>query len=172
MWYKFALVTALSASMLLRVTCMEVCYFTSVRCTNNSRSTLIMAIFASALDSDLSVSDTGRLTNLMATDADKFGKSEWLVWFAATFTFSLVSLPAVIFMLYKLLGSAALIGFFTLLLTNSSATVMGSFIRPVVQRLQARRDARGQLLSGLLQGMQLVKLQAQILKSALYSASV
>jgi ABC-type multidrug transport system fused ATPase/permease subunit len=159
LFYKFALVLALSASMLVRVTCMEFCYFTSVRSTNNSRSTLIMAIFASVLDSNLSVSDTGRLTNLMATDADKFGKSEWLVWFAATFTFALISLPAVICMLYQLLGSAAFIGFFTLLLTTSSSTIMSSFIRPVVQRLQTRRDARGQLLSGLLQGMQLVKLQ-------------
>jgi len=65
--YKFALVVALSLSMLLRVTCMEVCYFTSVRTCNNARSTLVMAIFASALDSNASAQDTGRLTNLMAT---------------------------------------------------------------------------------------------------------
>ncbi len=128
LFYKFALVGALSASMMVRVTFMEFCYFTSVRAaTNNSRSTLIMAIFASVLDSNLSVSDTGRLMNLMATDAGKFGKtgSGWS-GFTATFTFALISLPAVIWMLYQLLGSAAFIGFFTLLLTTSSSTIMSA----------------------------------------------
>lgn len=157
--YKFGLVGALSLSMLVRVTCMEMCYFTSVRTCNNARSTLVMAIFAASLDSEHSASDTGRLTNLMATDADKFGKCEWLVWFVATFTFALVSIPAVIYMLYALLGTASLVGFATLMLSNSSSTVMYSWIHPVVQRLQERRDERGQVVSGLLQGMRLVKLQ-------------
>jgi hypothetical protein len=72
-WYRFALVFALSASMLVRVSCMEMCYFTSVRACNNARSTLVLAIFSFTLDSSHSANDTGRLTNLMATDADKFG---------------------------------------------------------------------------------------------------
>ena len=192
--YKFTLVGVLSASMLVRVTCMELCYFTSVRACNNARSTLVLALFASSLDSaHLSAQDTGRLTNLMATghdrcmrdepclrvmskrrartspltrvcvpspsDVDKFAKCEWLVWFFAMFTFALLSLPAVVYMLYALMGSAAIVGFATLLVTYSSSAMMGSLIRPVVQRLQQRRDERGQLLSVLLQCMRLIKIQ-------------
>jgi ABC-type multidrug transport system fused ATPase/permease subunit len=159
LWYKFALVGILSLSMLVRVTCMELCYFTSVRACNNARSTLVMAIFHSSLTAASSPQDTGRLTNLMATDADKFGKSEWLVWFASTFTFALISLPAVLFQLYTLLGTAAFVGFATLLLTYCSSTLMGTLIRSVVKRLQERRDERGQLVAGLLEGIRLIKLQ-------------
>ena len=36
---------------------------------------------------------------------------------------------------------------------------MGSFIRKVTKRLQERRDQRGQLVAGLLEGMRLIKLQ-------------
>ena len=81
------------------------------------------------------------------------------MWFFAMFTFALLSLPAVVYMLYALMGSAAIVGFATLLVTYSSSAMMGSLIRPVVQRLQQRRDERGQLLSVLLQCMRLIKIQ-------------
>ena len=75
--YKFMLVGVLSASMLVRVTCMELCYFTSVRACNNARSTLVLALFASSLDSaHLSAQDTGRLTNLMATGHNRCMRDE------------------------------------------------------------------------------------------------
>lgn len=45
------------------------------------------------------------------------------------------------------------------MLTYGSSTFMASLIRTVVKRLQERRDQRGQLVAGLLEGMRLVKLQ-------------
>ena len=67
------------------------------------------------------------------------------MWFAASFTFALFSLPGVIYMLYQLLGTAAMIGFAILLLSNSCSTAMYAYIKPVVRRLQDRRDERGQV---------------------------
>ena len=55
---------ALSLSMLVRVTCMELCYFSSVRACNNARSTLVMAIFQSTLASSAPANDTGALCSL------------------------------------------------------------------------------------------------------------
>ena len=39
---------------------------------------------------------TGKLTNLMATDADLIGRIAWFVWVLACWSWSLASLPLVI----------------------------------------------------------------------------
>ena len=106
--------------MLLRVSCMEVCYFGSNRVMNNGRTAVIHSvyadrpsIFAPGLTHVIRIRtkleapsnrtrittcfpiiagryrkavrmapspkyDAGKLVNLMATDADKIGKSEWV----------------------------------------------------------------------------------------------
>jgi hypothetical protein len=92
-----ALVLLLAVSMLIRVTCMEVCYFSSVRVSSNARSQLIVSLFRSAVDGSASGTATsaaegaaaegaaheksaGELVTLMASDADKIGAAEWLTW--------------------------------------------------------------------------------------------
>ena len=44
-----ALLALLSLNMVVRVTCMELCYFNSVRCASNARSILVMAVFRAVL---------------------------------------------------------------------------------------------------------------------------
>ena len=68
--YGYALF--LAVSMFLRVACMEVCFFGSVRVMNNARTAVAPAVFAKALRHETDM-DSGSLTNLMATDADKLG---------------------------------------------------------------------------------------------------
>ena len=76
-WKQLGLVALLSVSMLIRVTCMELCYFGSTRVMNNARSILVRAIFCESMHMDPNdvAWSSGKLTNLMATDADKLGKT-------------------------------------------------------------------------------------------------
>ncbi|KAJ1626195.1 hypothetical protein T492DRAFT_878844 [Pavlovales sp. CCMP2436] len=74
---ELVVVLLLSLNMLLRVSCMELCWFNSVRVAANARATLVVALFRAALlpgEAGISSGGQGQLTNLMATDADKLGK--------------------------------------------------------------------------------------------------
>ena len=42
------------------------------------------------------MTSTGKLTNLMATDADLIGRIAWFVWVLACWSWSLASIPLVI----------------------------------------------------------------------------
>ncbi|KAH8052963.1 ATPase [Aureococcus anophagefferens] len=95
---------ALSASMFVRVACMEVCFFGSVRAMNNCRTAIVPLVFRAAVGSRTD-EDSGKLTNLMATDADKLGRWSWTLFFAAQWSFAVVSLPAVAYCMYDLLGA-------------------------------------------------------------------
>ena len=66
--------------------------------------------------------DVGKLTNLMATDADKFGMFEWLMFNMAQWTFSLLSLPFIVLVMHAQLGSAAYLGLAITLLSNFIST--------------------------------------------------
>jgi hypothetical protein len=48
-WYSLFLVTVLTLSMLVRVTCMECCFFQSVRVMNNARSTVVHAVYRKSI---------------------------------------------------------------------------------------------------------------------------
>ena len=95
---------ALSASMFVRVACMEVCFFGSVRAMNNCRTAIVPLVFRAAVGGRTD-EDSGKLTNLMATDADKLGRWSWTLFFAAQWSFAVVSLPAVAYCMYDLLGA-------------------------------------------------------------------
>ncbi|CAE7644984.1 abcC3 [Symbiodinium microadriaticum] len=99
---QLCLVGALSLSMLVRVTCMEICFFASVRVQNNVRSVLVHAIFRKSLcvpDHEL---DVGRISNLMATDADKIGKWSSLLFSLSQWSWTFASLPFLVYFLYQL----------------------------------------------------------------------
>jgi len=66
------LVCLLSVSMFVRVSCMEVCFYYSVRCMSAARSATLMA----AINKSLSALDLPtNLANLVSGDADKLGAS-------------------------------------------------------------------------------------------------
>ena len=101
---QLCLVGALSISMLIRVTCMEICFFASVRVQNNVRSVLVHAIFRKSMcipDHEL---DIGRISNLMATDADKIGKWSSLLFSLSQWSWTFLSLPFLVYFLYQLVG--------------------------------------------------------------------
>ena len=189
---NLGLALLLSLSMLLRTTCMEICYFTSVRLANNARSQLIIAVFRSAIashgssasataDSSLhgvgvdgsnsgdskrsggssgggsGSGETGRLTNLLATDADSVGNASGLVWCFACWTFSLCTIPFVIYLMWTLLGNAAFVGCAAFLASNFAAGWLAVLQKPIVRRLQERRDARGALMSDVVRGIHMLK---------------
>lgn len=131
---QLGLVTLLSLSMFFRVTCMELCYFFSKRVANNARSVLILGVFRSTTGPGTSDgASSGKLTNLMATDADRIGRAEWLVFVLAQWTWSVASLPAVLFMMYRLLGTAAFVGV--------GAFIVSNFLSVLVSSVQLRASA-------------------------------
>ncbi|KAH8061136.1 ATPase [Aureococcus anophagefferens] len=146
---------ALSASMFVRVACMEVCFFGSVRAMNNCRTAIVPLVFRAAVGLRTD-EDSGKLTNLMATDADKLGRWSWTLFFAAQWSFAVVSLPAVA---YCMLGAAALVGAATVVAANQAALEIGKRTKPAVLRLQEARDARAKLTTEMLAGVRLAKLR-------------
>ena len=157
--YGYALF--LAVSMFLRVACMEVCFFGSVRVMNNARTAIGPAVFAKALRHETML-DSGALTNLMATDADKLGRWTWTVFFLAQWSFAVVSLPAVVFCMYNLLGNAAFCGAATLLVTNHLSMLLARRTKPVVAKLQEARDKRASLVSECVASARLLKLRGWI----------
>ena len=156
------LVALLSVSMVVRVSCMEVCYFTSVRTMSNARSALVQSVYKAALYMPARCGgryDTGKLTNLVATDSDKFAKSEWIVFFLAQWTWAVVSLPAIIYFVYDLVGTAAYIGMSTILLGTFTSFAISKVLQPVYKRVQEARDFRSQLLNGVVKTIRAIKLQ-------------
>ena len=64
----------------------------------------MIGIFRSSLTSTVSPgAQNGRLTNLMATDADSVGNATSLVWAFSQWTFSVCVLPAVIYLMWAVL---------------------------------------------------------------------
>jgi ABC-type multidrug transport system fused ATPase/permease subunit len=155
---SLVLVVLLSISMCVRVTCMELTYFASVRVANNARSALVHHVFAQALCSS-KPHEVGKLTNLMATDADKIGKSWWITGFLSQWTWAVLSLPLVTVCLYRLVGNAAFIGIASTVITNFLNLKIARITEPVVKRLQERRDERSEALKELLTGMRVIKLE-------------
>jgi hypothetical protein len=164
---SLVLVLGLSISMAVRVTCMEITYFASVRVANNGRTALVHSVFKKALTlghchcsgsggaSSVATSeyDAGKLTNLMATDADKIGKSWWVTGFLSQWTWAVLSLPLVTYFLHKLVGNAAFVAIATIIITNYVNLKVGRATQPVVRRLQERRDERSSMLKELLMGI-------------------
>lgn len=146
---QLALVGLSALSMLVRVTCMELCYFFSKRVANNARTTLVLAVFRSTIRPHamrVRGAAVGALTNLMATDADRIGRTEWFVWTLAQWTWSVVSLPFIIWMMWRLLGSAAFVAVATFVSSNWLSIKIYGVQERYQRRLQELRDVRGTLV--------------------------
>lgn len=158
---SFILVGLLSVSMFIRVTFMEVCFFASTRVNNNARTVLVTSVFRKVLRGEESPDyDSGSLTNLMATDADKIGKTSWMLFFFAQWSWAILSLPVVIYFVYQVVGSAIWMGVATMLLGGVVTRKMSNFVRPAVLASQEKRDIRSQLIKEILSSITAIKLQA------------
>ena len=150
---------------------MEVCFFGSVRVMNNARSAVVPAVFSKALRGEASRRlDSGALTNLMATDADKLGRWTWTIFFLSQWTFAVASLPAVVYCMYDLLGLAALAGAATVVLTNHASMILARRTKPVVAKLQEARDARATLVAEAVASARLAKLRGWASPAAIEDA--
>ena len=156
---QFLVVGALSLSMLIRVTCMEICFFASVRVQNNVRSVLVHSIFRKALWIPDHVLDVGKIANLMATDADKIGKWSGLLFQLSQWSWTICSLPVLIYFLYGLVGSAAFIGMTMIILGAATSRSLSLVLQRYTLKVQSFRDHRAQLMSEMLRGIRTVKLQ-------------
>lgn len=156
---QLGLILLLSVSMLARVTCMELCYFASMRVQNNVRSVLVHAIFRKALAVPDHMLDTGKVTNLMATDADKIGKWSSLIWSASVWSWSIISTPVILYFLYELVGFGAVIGIFTMLASASASRALGRMTQRQTKAVQICRDRRARMMGEMLRGIRTVKLQ-------------
>jgi ATP-binding cassette subfamily C (CFTR/MRP) protein 1 len=156
---NLGLALALAVSMLLRTTCMELCFFASTRCANNARSSLIIGVFRSSLSalSGRVGGSAGSLTNLLATDADRIGNAVALIWSFSQWTFSVCALPMVVYLMWELLGSAAFVGAGAYIVSTALAAMLSWLQQPIVHRLQELRDARGELMGDLAKGVGMLK---------------
>ena len=153
------LAVLLACSMFLRTTCMEICFFFSCRLANNARSQLIVAVFRASLSkaSGHRQQGVGHLTNLLATDADGIGNAVALIWSFSQWVFSICILPAVIYMMWLLLGTAAFVGAAAFILSQLLAATFSWAMRPIVRRLQECRDVRGDVMHDVVKGIGVLK---------------
>jgi len=159
------LVGALTLSLLCRVACQEISWHTSVRLMNNARSATIHAVFRQALLGHTAANreqdqDAGTLTNYMATDADKLGKSEGLTFFAAQWTWALLSLPFIAFFLAQLVGWAACGSAILVIIGGSFINrKLAVYTKTRTAQVQSVRDERARLMNEVLRGIRTVKLE-------------
>ncbi|KAJ3234330.1 Canalicular multispecific organic anion transporter 1 [Chytriomyces hyalinus] len=157
---SFALISALAISMLVRVSCMEVCYFDSTRVANNVRTALVQAIFTSTINNPAAVaSNSGMLANLMATDADKLGQFSWGIFFLAQWTFAVASLPFVLYFMHKLVGNGAFLAVGVLLGSTLFSRFVGSILSAAQRRLQECKDDRSKIMQHLIRSIKVTKLE-------------
>ena len=97
------------------------------------------------------------LANLMATDCERIGGTQWLVWSFSSWTYSIAALPAILYMMWRLLGAAAFAGVLAFLLSNAASAYIAGRATPVQQRLQEKRDVRCALLGDFLRGVGVLK---------------
>mmetsp|Transcript_64082 Transcript_64082/g.171487 ORF Transcript_64082/g.171487 Transcript_64082/m.171487 type:complete len:1412 (-) Transcript_64082:386-4621(-) len=156
---NLVLVLVLSLLMLVRVSCMEVCFFASVRAMNNARTALVQVLFRRAVRSPTPGYQPGVLLNLMSTDADKVGATTWAIFWFAQWTYALVSMPYVCFCLYLLVGPASFASVGVMLVGICINRWLSGRIAPVVRRVQEWRDKRSAYLNEFVRGARTVKLQ-------------
>lgn len=157
---QFLLVGALSLSMLFRVTCMEICFFASLRVQNNVRSVLVHSIFRKSLWIPDHALDVGKIANLMATDADKIGKWSALLFSLSQWSWTFLSLPVLAYFLYGLVGSAAFVGLAMIILGATTSRSLSQCLQHYTKIVQTCRDHRSGLMSEMVRGIRTVKLQA------------
>jgi len=164
---------------------MEVCFFYSVRVMAAARSALVVSIFEKSFEGS-EVQDEGDdegddpkaskrddtaverakpnkldLPNLMSSDADKIGASGWVIFFLASWTFALVSLPIYLVILANYVGFAASFAGLSMLLLGGTFTKrVAGMAQPLFMHLQETRDKRSFLVRHAIGSMMAIKMFA------------
>ena len=77
----------------------------------------------------------GHLQNLMATDADKLGNEAWVCFVFAQWSYAVVSLPYVVYSLYRLIGFGAAVA--------AMIMVTAALFNKSIGRCMQQRDRAG-----------------------------
>lgn len=158
--HDLVLALILSTSMLVRVSCMEVCFFYSVKTMCRSRSILqfnLLHNLFSTRDND----NNTLLPTLVSSDAERFGSSSWVIFFLSSWTFAIVSLPFTMWMLTYLVGFGGA-------LVATGVMILGGFVTREIAKCSKRefellnlsRDSRSQALLRCLNTMLQIKMFA------------
>ncbi|CAO3703893.1 unnamed protein product [Rhizopus stolonifer] len=106
------------------------------------------------VSSDNDFSSVGKITNLMSVDAGKLAT-------IPLYIFSILSSPIEIglgiFYLYKILGTAALVGLAVMILAFPLSTYLSKQYGKRFKKLSSAKDERNNLLNEMLQGIRTVK---------------
>jgi ATP-binding cassette subfamily C (CFTR/MRP) protein 1 len=165
--HDIGLVIILFISMLIRVSCMEVCFFNSVVIMATARSAIVMSVFKHTLnfismvvpDNNNNNNESIDVANLMSSDADKIGASGWVVFFLAQWTFALFSLPITVYVLSTFVGvQASLVCVLCVLIGGTISRRLGNISQPFNRELQEKRDVRSGLVRDVLERILSVKL--------------
>lgn len=101
-----------------------------------------------------SISNVGKITNLMSVDADRLGM---LPSYIQMFYNSPVEICISLLYLYELLGAAALIGLVVMLMSFPVAGWLSVRLNHVYTTFMTTKDRRNELTNELLQGIRMVK---------------
>ncbi|KAG2179922.1 hypothetical protein INT43_003709 [Umbelopsis isabellina] len=101
-----------------------------------------------------SISNVGKITNLMSVDADRLGM---LPSYIQMFYNSPVEISISLLYLYQLLGAAALIGLVVMLMSFPVAGWLSVKLNNVYTNFMTAKDKRNELTNELLQGIRMVK---------------
>ena len=154
----YALCGALFVCVALQAATLHRFWYVAVRVGLRSQLQLQAALAAKALALAPGALARGKLANLMATDAARlndtfaFTTLHWQTWAAA------VSVAAAAAGLWSTLGAAGLAATAALLVCLPLISVLTRATRALTARVQARRDARGRLVTELVAGVATLRL--------------
>ena len=143
-WQGMAYVSVLVALQLFHVVASEHWFYEAEKNGTSMRTILMMGVYRSGLLAAAGASDAGRLTNLMATDADRVAGAH--VGLRITnWTLNTLRLPYTIYMLHRLLGSAGFVGVVAVVAVHVASNLLGSCMAASMEGIQAARDAKSAL---------------------------
>ncbi|KAJ3063303.1 hypothetical protein HDU98_000877 [Podochytrium sp. JEL0797] len=159
--YSMVLIAGLSVSMLVRVSCMEVCFYESTRVANNVRTALVLVIFKITITnpSESTRPLAGFLTNLMASDTEKLGQFSWGIFALAQWCFAVVTLPLNLYFLHGLVGNGAFLAIGVLAMGGLLGKNIGDMLARNQKRLQECRDARSKVMKQVIRSIKVTKLE-------------
>ncbi|KAJ3120851.1 hypothetical protein HK100_012631 [Physocladia obscura] len=143
------------------VTGLAVSIFESSRVSNNIRTALVQAIFRTTINTSVAKNRNagGMLTNLIATDTEKLGGFTWGIFALSQWTFSVFSLPFVIYLLHDLVGNGAYIGVGILIASTYFGKFVSSILAVSQRKLQECRDVRSKIMKQVIRSFKVTKLE-------------
>eukprot|EP01047_Picozoa_sp_COSAG01_P039014 COSAG01_NODE_3199_length_6426_cov_6.255726_1_plen_276_part_10 len=101
--------------------------------------------------------DVGKLTNLMATDADRISGAAVCLRLT-NWTLNTLRLPYTVWMLYLLLGQAGLVGVGAVIAVHVASYLNGKCMAVSMRQIQEARDEKSSMASAMLRGFKIIRL--------------